>query len=72
MSLQRVITWLLRLPERRSELAYETPELAYETQGWEVAPIAIDVQVVASVLKGRRLRRRTAIFRGFKSPPGRF
>jgi hypothetical protein len=65
MSLQRVINWLLGPSERQSELAYET-------EGWEVAPITLDADVVTSVLKGRRLRRRRAMFRGFKSPPGRF
>ena len=65
VSLQRLIAWLLGLPEHQPELSCETP-------GSEVAPIAIDVPIVTSVLKSRRLRRRRTIFRGFKSPPGRF
>jgi len=35
-------------------------------------PGAFDVDVVTSVLKGRRLQGRKTIFRGFQSPPGRF
>jgi hypothetical protein len=35
-------------------------------------PADFDVDAVTSVLKGRDLQTRTADFRGFDSPPGRF
>jgi len=65
MSLQRVITWFLGVPQSQ-------PQLAYETQQSDVGPIAVDADIVTSILKGRRQRRRRTTFRGFHSPPGRF
>ena len=65
MSLQRVITWFLGPPQSQ-------PQLAYETQESDVGPIAMDADIVTSILKGRRQRRRRTTFRGFHSPPGRF
>ena len=65
MSLQRVITWFLGVPQSQ-------PQLAYETQESDVGPIAMDADIVTSILKGRRQRRRRTTFRGFHSPPGRF
>jgi hypothetical protein len=65
MSFQRVITWFLGVPQSQ-------PQLAYEAQELDVGPIAVDIDTVTSILKGRRQRRRRTTFRGFHSPPGRF
>jgi hypothetical protein len=61
MSLPRIINWLRRQADREQPLALEG-----------LAPVIIDVGSVTSVLKGRRLQKRRAAFRGFDSPPVRF
>jgi hypothetical protein len=63
MNLQRIINWILGVPEPEPEFADATER---------VVSLAIEVGAVTSVLKGRRLRRRRAAFRGFSSPPNRF
>jgi len=63
MSLSRIINWLWRPGDGGAEVDLEEPE---------AAPLTIDVRSVTSVLKRRILERRSAFFRGFESPPGRF